>query len=195
MTQFPVRYTWLHHQPTVPLSSVLHTPTQTGTHARTHTHTSPSSAVTLPEQPSSFPPTATQSSPEKENGIPCERVSLLRWGDLLFTLHYSDLPGALVVCGIWQLPSSLYRIRWGKHHPLDTLKIKKTKRFSSHRGWCWLEDWMFVSERCTVLGQSLCYGSVSWLRARLAAAACLACEAIVFHLICLGRLQWLLNDL
>lgn len=81
MTQFPVRYTWLHHQPTVPLSSVLHTPTQ----ARTHSHTSPSSAVTLPEQPNSFPPTASQSSPEKENGVPCERLSLLRGG--IFCSH------------------------------------------------------------------------------------------------------------
>lgn len=162
MTQFPVRYTWLHHRPTVPLSSVLHTPTQ----ARTHSHTSPSSAVTLPGQPSSFPPTASQSSPEKENGVPCERVVVVAMGDLLLSLHYSHLPVALVVCRIWQWPSSLYRIRWGKHHPLDTQML-----FFTQGGWCWLEDWSFVSERCMVLGQSLCYGSVSGLRAWLAATA------------------------
>lgn len=134
-------------------------------HARTHTP--------LPPQLWRYPSSRTHSHPQPRNP-PLKRKTVFRVrgchcceGDLLFSLHYSHLLVALVACRIWQSPSSLYRIRWGNiiHW------TQKKKCFSSHRGWCWLEDWTFVSERCVVLGQSLCYGSVSGLRAWLAATA------------------------
>lgn len=107
--QFPVGRPWLHQQPPVPLSSVLHTPPQARTHSLTRTP--------LPSQPWREPsgraqshPQPRDSSPEKENAAACERASLLRWGSSILPALFSSA-GALVVCRIWQV--DFHRIRWG----------------------------------------------------------------------------------
>lgn len=147
-------------------SSVVCPPhTYTGTHALTHLSLLSCDVTRAAEL---IPTHSLAILPWKGKRCSVWEVVIVARGDLLFSLHYSHLPVALVVCRIWQSPSSLYRIRWGNIiHWTHTQK----KCFSSHRGWCWLEDWTFVSERCVVLGQSLCYGSVSGLRAWLAATA------------------------
>lgn len=129
MTQFPVRYTWLHHQPTVPLSSVLHTPTQARTHSNTHLSllscdVARSSRAHSHPQPRN-PPL------KKENAVPCERLSLLRWGgSSALTALFSS---AGCTCCVRDLAMAEFTLsdQMGKHHPLDTLK---KKCFSSHGG-------------------------------------------------------------
>lgn len=148
-------------------SSVVCPPhTYTGTHALTHLSLLSCDVTRAAEL---IPTHSLAILPWKGKRRSVWEVVVVAMGDLLLSLHYSHLPVALVVCRIWQWPSSLYGIRWGKHHPLDTLKKKML--FFTQGGWCWLEDWTFVSALCVVLGQSLCYGSVSGLRAWLAATA------------------------
>lgn len=126
MMQFPVGHPRLHQQPPVPLSSVLHTPPQARRHSLAHLF--PFSVVTLAERLRSVPPTAWQSSPEKEKTPPLRmRGRHCCDGDLLFSSA-----GALVVHGILQRPSSLFTGLNGEHLPSDTLE----KCFSLHTRLC-----------------------------------------------------------
>lgn len=109
-------------------SSVVCPPhTYTGTHALTHLSLLSCDVTRAAEL---IPTHSLAILPWKGKRRSVWEVVVVAMGDLLLSLHYSHLPVALVVCRIWQWPSSLYRIRWGKHHPLDTLK---KKCFSSHR--------------------------------------------------------------
>lgn len=101
-------------------SSVVCPPhTYTGTHARTHLSLLSCDVARAAEL---IPTHSLAILPWKGKRRSVWEGVFVAMGDLLFSPHYSRLPAALVVRRIWQLPSSLYRIRWGKHCPLDALK-------------------------------------------------------------------------
>lgn len=92
-------YRWLHHQPTVPLSSVLLTPTHTHAHPPPHPQ-----LLTLPKQLSSRTPTASQLSSEKKaafhvRGLNCSESNITQRRECLLSLHFSLLPVHLLCEG------------------------------------------------------------------------------------------------